>query len=145
MSRLYTLFIKRSKMSVWNKLTLYKTCIRPIMIYACIVFAHTKIDFLKEGQILLWRSFEESPKQIHPYGIRIPMVHMQRGRTQRFWIWIVKGILQTPSPALLRICRFPLQSTYFQSVLVLSSSSSASSTPSHHPSNEPDDQITVYD
>ena len=50
MSRLYPLICKRSKVSLRNKLTLYKTCIRPIMTYACVVFAHTKIDLLQRVQ-----------------------------------------------------------------------------------------------
>ena len=50
MNRLYPLICKRSKMSLRNKLTLYKTCIRPVMTYACVVFSHTKIDLLQRVQ-----------------------------------------------------------------------------------------------
>lgn len=41
LGRLYPLLGKASKMSLRNKTTLYKTCIRPIMSYASVVFAHT--------------------------------------------------------------------------------------------------------
>lgn len=41
-SRLHQLLCKKSKMSLRNKLTLYKTCIRPVMTYASVAFAHTR-------------------------------------------------------------------------------------------------------
>lgn len=41
LGRLHPLVCKRSKMSLRNKLTLYKSCIRPIMTYASVVFAHS--------------------------------------------------------------------------------------------------------
>ena len=52
MSRLYPLICKLSKMSLRNKLILYKICIRLIMTYACVVLlllrvVHTKIDLFQ--------------------------------------------------------------------------------------------------
>ncbi|XP_013163983.1 PREDICTED: RNA-directed DNA polymerase from mobile element jockey-like [Papilio xuthus] len=40
LGRLYALFNKKSKMSLWNKVTLYKSVVRPVMTYASRVFAH---------------------------------------------------------------------------------------------------------
>ena len=73
MSRLYPLICKRNKISLRNKLTLYKTYIRFIMTYACVVFAHTKIDLLQRDQ---------NNSSVSTY-------------TKRFWIRIVKEILQS--------------------------------------------------
>ncbi|TLO84139.1 hypothetical protein FEG28_18965, partial [Acinetobacter baumannii] len=53
LGRLYPMICKRSKMSLRNKVTLYKTCIRPVMTYASVVFAHaarTHIDTLQSLQ-----------------------------------------------------------------------------------------------
>ncbi|KAI8427039.1 hypothetical protein MSG28_014680 [Choristoneura fumiferana] len=40
MGRLYPMLNKSSKLSFRNKLTIYKTCIRPVFSYASVVFAH---------------------------------------------------------------------------------------------------------
>ncbi|GBP38302.1 hypothetical protein EVAR_29246_1 [Eumeta japonica] len=43
---------KKSKMSLRNKFTLYKVCIRPVMTYAAPVFAHADPKALYQLQIL---------------------------------------------------------------------------------------------
>ncbi|KAJ0169213.1 hypothetical protein K1T71_015289 [Dendrolimus kikuchii] len=52
MGRLAPMIDKRSKMSLRHKLTLYKTCIRPIMTYASVVFGHAKPALLDKLQIV---------------------------------------------------------------------------------------------
>ena len=66
MSRLYPLICKRSKMSLRNKLTLYKTCIRPIMTYACdalllLLVVHTKINLFQRVQNKFFRMASGCP------------------------------------------------------------------------------------
>ena len=50
--RLFHLIGKRSKMSLRNKLTIYKACIRPVMTYASVVFAHAPPSTLEPLQII---------------------------------------------------------------------------------------------
>ncbi|TLO84126.1 hypothetical protein FEG28_19010, partial [Acinetobacter baumannii] len=52
LGRLYPMICRRSKMSLRNKVTLYKTCIRPVMTYASVVFAHAARIHLKSFQII---------------------------------------------------------------------------------------------
>ncbi|CAH2108991.1 unnamed protein product [Euphydryas editha] len=52
LSRLYVMICGRSKMSLRNKLTLYKTCVRPIMTYASPVFAHCKPAYIQRLQVI---------------------------------------------------------------------------------------------
>ncbi|KAJ0176713.1 hypothetical protein K1T71_007892 [Dendrolimus kikuchii] len=52
MGRLAPMIDKRSKMSLRHKLTLYKTCILPIMTYASVVFGHVKPALLDKLQIV---------------------------------------------------------------------------------------------
>lgn len=52
LGRLYTLLNKRSKLSLRNKLTIYKTCVRPILTYASVVFAHANSTALYQFQVL---------------------------------------------------------------------------------------------
>jgi hypothetical protein len=52
LGRLHSLIRKSSKMSLRNKVTLYKTCIRPIMTYASPVFAHAAMTHLRKLQVL---------------------------------------------------------------------------------------------
>lgn len=51
-SRLYHLVGRKSKMSLRNKLTIYKACIRPVMTYASPVFAHAAPSILRKLQTL---------------------------------------------------------------------------------------------
>lgn len=50
--RLHCLLNSRSKLSLHNKLSLYKTCIRPVFSYASAVFAHASPYRLKPLQVL---------------------------------------------------------------------------------------------
>lgn len=52
LGRLHPLINKKSKMSLRNKLTLYKTCIRPIMTYASVAFAHCRPPLIKRLQTI---------------------------------------------------------------------------------------------
>ncbi|GBP49013.1 RNA-directed DNA polymerase from mobile element jockey [Eumeta japonica] len=52
LSRLSGMIGKKSKMSLRNKCTLYKVCIRPVMKYAAPVFAHANPKALYQLQIL---------------------------------------------------------------------------------------------
>jgi Reverse transcriptase (RNA-dependent DNA polymerase)/Endonuclease-reverse transcriptase len=47
LGRLFHLINKRSKMSLRNKRTLYTACVRPIMTYASVVFAHVSVPKLR--------------------------------------------------------------------------------------------------
>ncbi|GBP82284.1 Probable RNA-directed DNA polymerase from transposon BS [Eumeta japonica] len=49
-SRLYGMIGRKSKMSLRNKRTLYLMCIRPVMTYACPVFAHAAPNIIKKLQ-----------------------------------------------------------------------------------------------
>lgn len=50
LGRLYHLVGRRSKMSLRNKTTIYKACIRPVMTYASVVFAHAANSHLHRLQ-----------------------------------------------------------------------------------------------
>ncbi|GBP87583.1 RNA-directed DNA polymerase from mobile element jockey [Eumeta japonica] len=63
LSRLSGMIGKKSKMSLRNKCTLYKVCIRP-MTYAAPVFAHANPKALYQLQVLKTTSAEEPPA--HP-------------------------------------------------------------------------------
>ncbi|GBP91455.1 RNA-directed DNA polymerase from mobile element jockey [Eumeta japonica] len=52
LSRLSGMIGKKSKMSLRNKCTLYKVCIRPVMTYAALVFAHADSNALYQLHIL---------------------------------------------------------------------------------------------
>lgn len=52
LGRLHPLLCKNSKMSLRNKVTLYKTCIRPIMTYASVAFAHASPLHTSSLQVL---------------------------------------------------------------------------------------------
>lgn len=52
LGRLGPMINKFSKMSLRNKLTLYKTCVRPIMSYASVAFAHVPMTSLKPLQVI---------------------------------------------------------------------------------------------
>jgi hypothetical protein len=52
LGRYYHLLNKRSKMSLRNKATLYKTCIRPIMTYASVAFSHVSAAKLHRLQAI---------------------------------------------------------------------------------------------
>lgn len=52
LGRLSPMVNKFSKMSLRNKLTLYKTCVRPVMSYASVVFAHVSEARLKPLQVI---------------------------------------------------------------------------------------------
>ncbi|GBP51272.1 RNA-directed DNA polymerase from mobile element jockey [Eumeta japonica] len=52
LSRLNGMIVKKSKMSLRNKCTLYKVCIWPVMTYAVPVFAHADPKALHQLQIL---------------------------------------------------------------------------------------------
>lgn len=52
LGRLYPMLGKHSKLSLRNKVTLYKLCIRPIMTYASVVFAQTRPSHLDKLQKL---------------------------------------------------------------------------------------------
>ena len=52
LGRLAPLLSKRSKMSLRHKVTIYKTCIRPIMTYASVTFAHAAASALSPLQTL---------------------------------------------------------------------------------------------
>lgn len=52
LGRLGPMINKFSKMSLRNKLTLYKTCVRPIMTYASVAFAHVSMTLLKPLQVV---------------------------------------------------------------------------------------------
>ncbi|KAJ0177653.1 hypothetical protein K1T71_006526 [Dendrolimus kikuchii] len=65
LGRLYPLICKKSKMSLRNKVTLYKTCIRPIMTYASVVFGHaseTNIWRLQRIQNHFMRAAVDAPR-----------------------------------------------------------------------------------
>ncbi|TLP06536.1 hypothetical protein FEG24_18945, partial [Acinetobacter baumannii] len=52
LGRLYPMLCSRGKLSLRNKVTLYKTCIRPVMTYASVVFAHSARTHLKSLQVI---------------------------------------------------------------------------------------------
>ncbi|GBP82987.1 Probable RNA-directed DNA polymerase from transposon X-element [Eumeta japonica] len=52
MSRLSGMIGRKSKMSLLNKRTLYTMCIRPVMTYACPVFAHAAPIALQDLQVI---------------------------------------------------------------------------------------------
>ncbi|GBP59159.1 RNA-directed DNA polymerase from mobile element jockey [Eumeta japonica] len=52
MSRLSGMIGRKSKMSLLNKRTLYTMCIRPVMTYACPVFAHAAPTALQDLQVI---------------------------------------------------------------------------------------------
>lgn len=52
LGRLHPLINRRSKMNLRHKVTLYKVCIRPVMTYASIVFAHASPSNLRKFQVL---------------------------------------------------------------------------------------------
>ncbi|CAH2249129.1 jg21725 [Pararge aegeria aegeria] len=52
MGRLYPMICRKSKLSLPHKVTLYKTCIRPMMTYVSVVFAHHPHSSYKSLQVL---------------------------------------------------------------------------------------------
>ncbi|GBP21610.1 RNA-directed DNA polymerase from mobile element jockey [Eumeta japonica] len=65
LSRLSGMIGKKSKMSLRNKCTLYKVCIRPVMTYAAPVFAHANPKALYQLQILQ-NNFSAEEPPAHP-------------------------------------------------------------------------------
>ncbi|CAH2097930.1 unnamed protein product [Euphydryas editha] len=52
LSRLHYMINSKSKMSLRNKTTLYKTCVRPVLTYGCPVFARCEPGLLQKLQVI---------------------------------------------------------------------------------------------
>lgn len=52
LGRLYPLLCSKSKMSITNKTTIFKTCIRPILTYSSVAFAHASPGAIHKLQII---------------------------------------------------------------------------------------------
>ncbi|GBP97633.1 RNA-directed DNA polymerase from mobile element jockey [Eumeta japonica] len=77
LSRLSGMIGKKSKMSLRNKCTLYKVCIRPVMTYAVPVFAHANPKALYQLQILQNNFCRRASGTLvrperYPYRLRTP-------------------------------------------------------------------------
>lgn len=61
LSCLYPLICAKSKLSLRNKIRLYKACVRPIFAYACVVFAQTDLSRLQVIQNRFLRNTTGAP------------------------------------------------------------------------------------
>ncbi|GBP21230.1 RNA-directed DNA polymerase from mobile element jockey [Eumeta japonica] len=66
LSRLSSMIGKKSKMSLRNKCTLYKVCIRPVMTYAAPVFAHANPKALYQLQDMSKKFFDTAANHPNP-------------------------------------------------------------------------------
>ena len=74
LGRLHYILNARSKLSLKCKLRIYTTCIRPIMTYACVVFAHAKSFRLHRMQTLQNRFLRKATGA--PYYMRNENLHL---------------------------------------------------------------------
>ena len=74
LSRLHSILNARSKLSLRCKLRIFTTCIRPIMTYACPVFAQAKPHLIHRMQALQNRSLRKITGS--PWFVRNEILHL---------------------------------------------------------------------
>lgn len=77
LGRLHPLLNKRSKLSLRNKVRLYLTCIRPIMTYASVVFAHAAPTHIRRLQVIQNRFMRKATGA--PWFVRNENLHIDLG------------------------------------------------------------------
>lgn len=77
LGRLHCLLHKRSKLSLRNKIRIYTTCIRPIMTYASVVFAHAAKSHIHRLQVIQNRFMRNATGA--PWFLRNENLHIDLG------------------------------------------------------------------
>lgn len=134
LGRLTPLICKKSKMSLRNKVTLYKACIRPIMTYASVVFAHS--NHVKKLQIVQNRFLRKATGS--PWFVRNADLHrdldlesialFMKHASQRHY----ERAADHPNPLIASVPDYPIEPPALQSLRR-----------PRHVLGDPDDEITA--
>lgn len=135
LGRLHSLLCKRSKLALRNKVRLYLACIRPIMTYACPVFAHVAKSNVNSLQVIQNRFMRKATgcpwymrnKNLH-IDLNVPSIkEFMRQASKRYF----DSALSHPNPLVVSAANyFPHPTTRFKRR-------------PRHALTDPDDEITL--